>query len=69
MADEMLDRVFDLIDERDRLRRDNERMREALEVFVGKHYHCGSKANRPDYMAMVPTEDIWALREALVGDE
>jgi hypothetical protein len=51
-----------LIGERDRLRA-------AIQEFVGKHFHGGSKANRPDYTAMVPTEDIYKLRAAAVGEE
>lgn len=36
-----------------------------VERFLGKHFHGGSKANRPEYGTFVPTEDIYALRAAL----
>jgi hypothetical protein len=38
----------------------------ALEEFVGKHFHGGSKENRDDYVALgIPTADIFKLKQAL----
>lgn len=52
--------------ENERLLEHNKALVEALEGFVGKHFHGGSKANRSDYVAWgIPTADIYKLKEAL----
>ncbi len=41
-------------------------LRAAVKKFVDKHYHPGSKDNRPDYVvARVSTADVYALVKAL----
>lgn len=38
----------------------------AINEFVDKHFHGGSKANRSDYVGLgIPTADIYKLREAV----
>lgn len=48
-------------------RNDRAELVTALKVFVAKHHRWGSKMSRPDYAALVPTEDIYSLVEALAA--
>jgi hypothetical protein len=38
---------------------------QAVEKFVDKNFHGGSKSSREDYVVMVTAKDIYDLREAL----
>lgn len=42
-----------------------DRLRDAVQEFVDKNFHPGSKAGHPDYIVTVPSTDIFSLVRAL----